>query len=241
MKPGKAIVIGASSGIGRELVRQLADQGWTIAAAARREDRLREVAAEFPDRVRTYAHDVLDTEAIPALFQKMCHDLGGLDLFVYSSGAMIEVGPSEFSFSKDLPMIEVNVTGAVAWLNEAATRFQSAQHGSIVGIGSVAGDRGRRGQPVYNASKAFLHAYLEALRNRLWRSGVTVVTIKPGPTDTEMTATNRMTRTMPVGVAVQRIMRVLDRQGEHYLSLPHRLIFAVVKRLPGAIFRRLKM
>src|SRR5258708_35076601 len=76
----------------------------------------------------------------------------------------------------------------MAWLNEAAPRFARAGEGTIIGISSVSGDRGRRGQPAYCASKAALDTYLEALRNRLRRRGVTVVTVKPGPVDTPMTA-----------------------------------------------------
>lgn len=239
MKPGKAIVVGASSGIGRELVRQMAQAGWKVAAVARRGDRLQELVAEFPDRVLLAVHDVREIDQVPELFQELCRQLGGLDLLVYSSGVMNEVGLQEYSLEKDRPMIDVNVTGAVAWINEAATRFQGTRHGSILGIGSVAGDRGRKGTPVYAATKSFLHTYLEALRNRLHRYGVTVTTIKPGPVDTEMTARLRLRRTMPVEHAARVILSRLGRQGEFYLSPIHGLAFYVLKRLPGSVFRRL--
>jgi short-subunit dehydrogenase len=83
-------------------------------------------------------------------------------------------------------MVEVNLIGAMAWLNPIAEMFQSAKAGQIVGIGSVAGDRGRVGNPGYNTSKAGLTTYLEALRNRLTRHGVNVLTVKPGFMKTEM-------------------------------------------------------
>src|SRR5579862_662779 len=187
----RAIVVGASSGIGEALARQLAAGGCQVALVARRHEELARIAGEInaggADLARCYAHDVLETDCAPALFQQITHDLGGLDLVIYAAGVMPRLADDEYSFAKDRAMIEVNVLGAIAWLNEAAQRFARAGAGTIIGIGSVAGDRGRRGQPVYCASKAALDTYLESLRNRLGRFGVRVVTIKPGPVDTPMT------------------------------------------------------
>jgi decaprenylphospho-beta-D-erythro-pentofuranosid-2-ulose 2-reductase len=154
-----AIVIGASSGIGREIARQLAESGCSVAILARRKERLDELASALGERVFAYAHDVTDYESVPALFLEITGRLGGLDLVVYASGLMPAVEVDEFNFEKDRKMVEVNDLGAVAWLNQAAARFQNTNHGTILGIGSVAGDRGRMKQPVYNASKAFLHVY----------------------------------------------------------------------------------
>lgn len=180
-------------------------------------------------------------EEVPALFLEVTKQLGGLDMIVYAAGVMPAVGPTEFNTLKDRDMIEVNLLGAVAWLNEAATRFENTRHGTIVGIGSVAGDRGRYGQPVYNATKAALATYLEALRNRLSRLGVRVTTIKPGPVATEMTAALNLKGAMPVQEAARRILILAPRGGEQYLSLKHRIIFYVLKRVPSPIFRKLKI
>ena len=89
---------------------------------------------------------------------------------------MPRVGPEEYDTEADAETIAANFTGAVAWLNEAAPRFAKAGAGTIVGISSVAGDRGRRGNPVYGATKAALNAYLESLRNRIEYKGAFVVT-----------------------------------------------------------------
>lgn len=238
-QPKHALVVGASSGIGRELARQLAQQGCKVAAVARRKDRLDELAAEFPGRVLPFEHDVRNYAEVPELFQRIASDLGGLDLVIYASGVMPEVGLAEYSFDKDRDMIEVNVLGAIAWLDQAATRFHSAKHGAIVGVGSVAGDRGRAGQPVYNASKAFVATYLEALRNRLSKHGVVVSTVKPGPVATEMTARVGLKPKMSAEEAARRILRKGLRTGEHYLVPTHRLIFYILKRIPSPLFRRL--
>lgn len=236
-----AIVVGASSGIGAELVRQLAQSGTKVAAVARREERLHALEASFPDRVAPFMHDVLDTGEVPELFQRITDALGGLDLIVYAAGIMPEVGVHEYDTEKDLSIFATNVDGAIAWLNQAAQRMDRTGHGTIVGIGSVAGDRGRMGQPAYNASKAALATYLEALRNRLDRRGVKVVTVKPGPVQTEMTAHLHFKNAMSAAEAARRILEVSGRTGEHYLKPAHRLAFYIVKRIPSPIFRRMSL
>lgn len=236
-----AIVVGASSGIGLELVRQLAADGTRVAAVARRGDRLTSLAAESPDKILPFAHDVTDYDAVPALFQRITADLGGLDLIIYAAGVMPEVGAHEYSFEKDRQMIEVNVLGAIAWLDQAAVRFENTQAGTIVGIGSVAGDRGRSGQPVYNTSKAALTTYLEALRNRLAKRGVKVVTIKPGPTATEMTSHLHMKGMMDAAKVAEVILQKSKKTGEHYVKLAHRIAFAIIRNIPSGIFRKLSI
>ncbi|MFN8220837.1 MAG: SDR family NAD(P)-dependent oxidoreductase [Fimbriimonadales bacterium] len=234
-----AIIVGASSGIGMEIARQLAEQGTRVAVLARREEPLTALAAAFPDQVLPFVHDVRNTGDVPELFGEVTRALGGLELFVYAAGVMPAVQPDEFDFEKDQAIVETNVVGAMAWLDQAATRFQAVGSGTIVGIGSVAGDRGRAGQPAYNASKAALATFLEALRNRLDRKGVTVVTVKPGPVATDMTAGLNLKGAMPVDRAAAHILRKSRHPGEHYLSPVHRILFAAIRAVPGWLFRRI--
>jgi decaprenylphospho-beta-D-erythro-pentofuranosid-2-ulose 2-reductase len=236
----KAIIIGASSGIGAELAKQLAEGGALVATIARRTEMLQPLADRFPERIFPFTHDVNNIEEIPELFQKCTDTLTGLDLVIYCAGIMPAVGPHEYNTDKDLDMVNVNISGAIAWLNCAATRMEGTGHGSIIGIGSVAGDRGRSAQPVYNASKAFMHTYMEALRNRLAKKGVKIVTIKPGPTDTEMTQGMAGSK-MPVEKAAQLILHYKDRTGEHYLNPIHRIVFYIIKRIPSPLFRKTKI
>jgi short-subunit dehydrogenase len=240
MKHKTAIIIGASSGIGREIVRILASQGTIVAAVARRKPMLDELAAEFPGKVLVFEHDVLNTDEVPELFLEITKQLGGLDLFVYNSGVMPEVESSEFDFKKDMDMVNVNIVGAIAWCNQAANRFQHTKHGCLVGIGSVAGDRGRQLQPVYNASKAFLHSYMESMRNRLCRYGVIVSTIKPGPVDTDLAKHMKMKK-MSARQAAEICVSKFHKNGEHYLAFFHRFAFYIIKRIPSPIFRKLKL
>lgn len=236
-----AIVVGASSGIGREIALQLAASGCRVGVVARRVDRLEELAAAFPDTVHVAQHDVRDPEAVPALFQELTGRLGGLDLVVYAAGVMPAVGRDEFEFDKDRSIFEVNVLGAMAWLDQAAIRFGATGHGTIVALGSVAGDRGRVGQPAYNASKAALATFMEALRNRLSRKGVTVTTVKPGPVATEMTEGLELKKAMPAETAARLVLAKSGSGREVYLSPVHAAIFAIIRAIPSAVFRRLDL
>jgi short-subunit dehydrogenase len=245
----KAIVVGASVGIGAALVHELAHAGYSVAAVSRREAELQQMAtaintaATGPNRVLTYTHDVADFEAIPALFQTIAGDLGGLDLIIYNAGVMPAVAPDEYSFEKDKLMIDVNLLGAMAWLGQAAVRFSRAKKGRIVGISSIAGDRGRRQNPGYNVSKAAFTTYLEALRNRLSQHGVTVTTIKPGFIQTAMLDNApRVFWVISAPEAARQIMRAI-RHKRQSVYIPWRwgLVSLVMRMIPSVIFRRLNM
>lgn len=242
----KAIIVGASSGIGEALAQLLTSQGCQVALVARRAEVLQQVAERLnagrKDLVRVYPHDVCDTEAVPALFQKITHDLGGLDMIIYAAGVMPAVEPEEYNFEKDRQMLEVNLLGAVAWLNQAAQRFERAKEGTIVGISSVAGERGRKSMPVYCTSKAAFTTYLEALRNRIARYGVKVVTVKPGPVDTPMTQGLKMPLMIPVEQAAQGILKAAQRgSGNAYVPGIWRWIFLIIRNVPSIIFRKLNL
>lgn len=241
-----ALVVGASSGIGEALARRLAAAGGKVALVARREEDLRRIALEIDsaageERALAFPHDVLDFEAVPALFQEIARALGGLDLVVYAAGMILPVEPDEYDTVKDLEMLRVNLLGAVAWLNPAADRFARLGRGSIVGIGSVAGDRGRSPNPVYGTSKAGLHTYLEALRNRVARQGVKVVTIKPGFVDTAMTrGKDGLFWLISPDRAAETILRAARRGAvTAYVPARWRLVMAILRAIPSFIFARL--
>jgi short-subunit dehydrogenase len=238
----RAIVIGASSGLGAALVRHLAHHRYTVAAVARREAELAALRdAVGRDAVCPYVHDVTETDQVPLLFDQITRDLGGLDLIIYVAAVQPPVALHEYNFEKDEAMIRTNLLGAIAWLNLAANRFERAKHGHIVGISSIAGDRGRVGGPVYNASKAGLDTYLEALRNRLTRHGVTVTTIKPGFIDTELL--KNAARTFWVISPEEAAARTYDaiRRGRQVAYIPSRwrLVSLAVRSMPSVIFRHL--
>lgn len=236
----RAIVIGASSGIGAALVAELAKQGYTVAALARRKKQLTAVCQSIPNAI-PYPHDVTDYDAIPAQFDQIVQDLGGLDLIIYVAGVQPAVALTEYNSQKDKTMIEVNLMGAIAWLNLAAIRFERARKGSIVGVSSIAGDRGRVGSPVYNTSKAALNTYLEALRNRLSKKGVTVTTIKPGFVDTVLleNAPKTFWVISPEEAAAEIVQAIQKKRQIVYVPAKWSVVGMVVRHIPSFIFRRL--
>jgi decaprenylphospho-beta-D-erythro-pentofuranosid-2-ulose 2-reductase len=244
----RGIIIGASDGIGAALARRLAQQGYSLALLARRQDKLDLLCGEINQRsqegrTRPYVHDVLDYEKAPGLLRKIVADLGGLDLVVFVAGVNYPPGGiDKYNFANDRRMIETNLLGAMAWLTPVAEMFQSAKAGQIVGVSSVAGDRGRVGNPGYNTSKAGLSTYLEALRNRLTRHGVNVLTVKPGFVETEMIKAAQGPTPFKITTekAVEDIWRAMSsRRQVVYTPSIWRWIMLAIQHTPSFIFRRL--
>lgn len=241
-----AILVGASSGIGAALARQLAAEGYTLALLARRIDLLEGLCAEINAaageiRALPYEHDVCEYAAVPVLLERILSELGGIDLFVYNAGISLPSGLHHFEFEKDRRVTEVNYLGALAWLNPVATLFDQRRSGQIVGISSVAGERGRIGNPAYNASKAALTCYLEGLRNRLTRRGVHVLTVKPGYVLTEMTAgvKNPLFAISAEGAAEAIRAAIRRRAQSVYIAPIWSLVMFVVRSIPSFLFRRM--
>lgn len=244
----RAIIVGASSGIGAALARELARQEYYLALIARREEKLKAICAEInedsdPENAVYYVHDVTSYDEVPALFQQISRDLGGLELLVYSAGHQESMTFDEYDFVKDKAMVEVNLLGAMAWLGQAAQRFERDHQGQICAISSIAGDRGRRLNPGYNAGKAGLDTYLEALRNRVARYGVTVTTVKPGFVDTDLLAhAPRTMWVMSPESAARQIWKAIRRR-KQTVYIPGRWRYAmwIIKYMPSFLFRRLSI
>jgi len=244
----RAVIVGASSGLGEALAHELAGQGFYLALLARREERLKNICSKIneddnPDRASYYVHDVTDYEKIPALFQQITRELGGLDLFIYSAGHQESMTFDEYNFQKDKAMVEVNLLGAMSWLSQASLRFERAKAGQICGVSSIAGDRGRRLNPGYNTSKAGLTTYLEALRNRVARYGVTVTTVKPGFMDTALLvhATKTMWVISPESAAQQIWKAIGKKKQTVYVPGRWRTVMLIIKYIPSFLFRRLSI
>ncbi len=244
----RAIVVGASDGIGAALAHRLAREGYLLALLARRADKLDSLCSEINQssgeaRARAYPHDVAEYEKVPFLLRRIVADLGGLDLVVFVAGVNHPPGGlDKYDFDNDRRMVEVNLIGAMAWLNPVAEMFQSAGAGQIVGVASVAGDRGRVANPGYNTSKAGLATYLEALRNRLTRRGVNVLTVKPGFVKTEMlrTAQGATPFAIPPERAAEDIWKAIQKRKQVIYTAPiWRWIMLAIQHTPSFIFRRL--
>ena len=242
----RGLIVGACGGLGTALARKLAREGYALALLARRGDCPADVAAELNadgvTRALAYEHDVTSYAEVPSLLKKIIADLGGLDLLIYNAGINLPPGLEKLNAENDIKMVEVNLLGAIAWLAPVGDLFKGAKSGTIVGISSVAGDRGRIANPGYNTSKAGLTAYLEALRNRFTRHGVHVLTVIPGFMQTDMlkAAQGGTFFVVPPERAAEDIYKaILKRKQVIYTHSIWRWIMLVIKHVPSVIFRRM--
>jgi short-subunit dehydrogenase len=242
----RGLIIGASSGMGAALARRLRREGYSLALVARRKTELNSLCTEINQGSQetcalAYVHDVSDYNAVPELLRRIVADLGGLDLVIYAAGVNFPPGLDGYNFDGDRQMLEINLIGAFAWLNPVAAMFHSAKRGQIVGISSVAADRGRVGNPGYNTSKAGLATYLEALRNRLTRHGVNVLTVKPGFVQTDMLkAAQKVMFPITAEKAADDIwLAIRARKQQIYTPWFWSWIMLAIRNIPSVLFRRM--
>ncbi|HEV2238755.1 MAG TPA: SDR family NAD(P)-dependent oxidoreductase [Ktedonobacterales bacterium] len=241
-----ALVIGASSGIGAALARQLVARGYRVALVARRHADLEALAASLNAGAAggpvafAYPHDVTAYHEAPMLFSRIAGDLAPLRLIIYAAGVMTRA-PIGANFAGEHAMLETNTVGAMRWLSLGADYLAQHGGGALVGVSSVAGDRGRPGNGAYMASKAALSAYLDSLRFKLRGTGVRVVTIKPGFVATPMTAGLTMPRRLTVSpdVVARRIAGAAGGNGVVYVPGIWRPIMWLVRHLPAAVVARM--
>lgn len=256
--PG-ALIVGASSGIGAALARRLVARGWRVALVARQRERLDALCAELnnlPAAAKSpakadvsdgrwvaaaYAYDVTETSGAAALFARIAEDVAPLRLVIYAAGTMPRVTTGQ-SFDDERAIVEVNVIGALRWLGLAADYLEREGRGTLVGISSVAGDRGRPGNGAYMAAKAALSTYLDALRYRLQPHGVRVLTAKPGYVATDMTAGLKLPKPLTISAdrAAAGILRAVDRgRAVAYVPGYWSPIMRLVRALPRSAVARM--
>lgn len=242
------MIVGASVGVGAALARKMANEGYTLALVSRQKDKLNALCGEINSSLNqtcalSYVHDVSNYDEVPELLRRIVADLGGLDTVVFMAGINYPPGGvDKYNFENDRKMVEVNLIGGMAWLTPVAEMFQNAKAGQIVGISSVAGDRGRIGNPGYNTSKAGLATYLEALRNRLTRHGVNVLTVKPGFVKTEMlkAAQGATPFAITPEKAADDIYNAMRKRKQLiYTASIWQWIMLIIRHIPSVIFRRL--
>ena len=180
------IIIGASSGIGAELARQLARRVYNLGLAARRVALLDEIAGTLSTNVITRSMDVSAPESAMNILRSMILEFGEIDLFVISSGTGHENPLLEWELERET--IVANLLGFAAIANVAAEHLVTRGSGTLVGISSIAAVRGNGGAPAYGAIKAFISHYLAALRHKFAKLGsqVTILEVQPGFVDTAM-------------------------------------------------------
>ncbi len=235
----KALVSGATSGIGRALVLTLLQEGYRVAAIGRRRERLEELKAIAPDKVIIYEIDLRQIDGLPERLSSLLAELGGLDLCVVNAG--IGRRNPDLHTEPELETIAVNVTAFVAMATWAADVFLKQGSGHLVGLSSVAAFWGNSRSPAYNASKAFELRYLQGLNSNLREKGICVTDVRPGYVATEMTAQNtEMFWVATPERAAELIFRGIERKKRVvYVTRRWRFIAWAMRLLPYHVYRRL--
>jgi short-subunit dehydrogenase len=239
----RIFITGASTGIGEALARHYAGPETAIGLFARRRDLLEKLAAGLPGRTAIYPADITDIAAIGASAQDFTARFGAPDLVIANAGISVGTHGDELAdVDKLRRVLDVNVAGLAATMAAFAPAMRAAGGGTLCGIASVAGFRGIPGAGAYSSSKAAAIAWLEALRNELAGSGVSVVTICPGYIDTPMTQVNKypMPFLITAEDAAARFARAIAAK-RRLAVIPWQmaLVSLLLRALPGALYDRL--
>jgi len=243
---GAVLILGATSAIARATATAFAARGDSLYLASRDEEELRRIAADLRLRYGVKVHcgffDAEATETHETFFNSVVAHLQDLSGVVLAFGYLGDQRAAR-DFKEGAKVIAANFTGAASILGHCANHFESLQSGFIIGISSVAGDRGRQSNYVYGAAKGALDLYLQGLRNRLHASGVRVITIKPGFVDTAMTyGLPGMFLVASPQYIGERIVAALGRSADVvYLPWFWRYIMLMIRLIPEFVFKRMKL
>ena len=236
----KAIVIGASSGIGRALAKILFQNGYELGVMARRLPLLEDLCNELGRDVFIGKIDAMDTDEAMRILEEFIEAMGGVDLVVISAGTGDVNENLDWFIEKET--ILTNATGFAALANVAVRHFMEKGSGHLVGISSVAALRGGKESPAYNASKAFMSNYLEGLRQKMFSAKlpITITDVKPGFVETAMAKGEGIFWAAPAEKAAMQIYRAISRKASHiYITRRWRLIAWLLKAMPGRLYERL--
>jgi len=239
------LLLGATSDMAVAIARKFANEGFTVTLAARNLEKLKPIESDIQIRhhaaVSSVAFDALNFKSHQAFYD-------GLqikpDVAICVFGLLGDQTLAQSDWKSCEEILGSNYTGAVSILNVIANDFEKRKSGVIVGISSVAGDRGRQSNYFYGSAKAGFTAYLSGLRNRLFASGVHVLTVKPGFVKTKMIENLKtpgpITGT-PEGVALKVYKAVMNKKDVIYVLPIWRWIMLVIKYIPEGIFKKLKL
>ena len=241
----KILIAGATSAIAHEAAKCFARDGAEFFLVGRRAEKLETVAQDLKvrgaKRVDTCLLDLADLERHQELMDTAIATLDGLDTVLISYGTLGNQQKCEQSVEETLKEFTTNCTSVISLLTLLGNYFEQQRRGCICVVTSVAGDRGRRSNYVYGTTKGAVSLFLQGLRSRLHKAGVSVITIKPGLVDTPMTAALKKgplfasPRTVGTGIykAIKQHREVV------YLPWYWRYIMLIVKSMPEVVFKRL--
>jgi decaprenylphospho-beta-D-erythro-pentofuranosid-2-ulose 2-reductase len=240
----RVVILGATSGIAEAAARIWAARGARFALVARNPEKLSAVAADLKARgaamAETIVADCADAD-VPATLKRIVEALGGIDIVLLAYALPGDQQACERAPEATAEVLRTNFTSAATWCLAAASILEAQGSGALVVIGSVAGDRGRRSNYIYGASKAGLGALVEGIAHRLARSGARAVLIKPGFVDTPMTAaiaTKGLLWAKPEAVAGTIVAAAEHGPPVVYAPWFWRGIMLIVRNTPARLFHK---
>lgn len=243
--PPRAIILGATSGIAEATARIYAAEGAALLLAARNAGRLGQLAADLrlrgAARVKTAVLDLADADPARHLAD-FATTLGGVDHIIIAYGVLLDQAKAEQDGARAAEMIAVNFASTAGWALAAANLLEAQGSGSLVVLGSPAGDRGRRKNYIYGATKAGVATLVQGIAHRFAGMGPRAVVLKPGPTATAMTDNlpGRRSRLATPEEIAHAVRRAADRGGPvQYAPAKWRLIMRIVREIPAPIFDKL--
>lgn len=236
----KAIIVGATSGIGREVSKRLLQEGWKIGIAGRRKALLEELQASSPERVEIQVLDVTHPEAAADL-HRLIEKLGGMDLFLLSSG--IGAQNPELNSELEISTVRTNAEGFVRMVTAAYAYFRTQQTGHLAVISSIAGTKGLGVAPAYSATKRFQNTYMEALAqlSHLEKSGICFTDIRPGFVATDLL---KGSKKYPLRMSADRVASHIVRALQHkrrvaVIDWKYRILVFFWRLIPRKLWERL--
>jgi short-subunit dehydrogenase len=235
-----AIIIGASSGIGRALAVTLSLDGYRVGVVARRTDLLAQLQAELSGPCVIKTVDVSQPDLAMPVLRELVEEMGDVELFIVGAGTGSDNPTLDWEPERDT--IAVNVLGFAAMVNVAVAHLEKRGSGHLVGISSLAALRGNRVAPAYSASKAFVSNYLEGVRYRFKKSKLPIVVtdVQPGFVDTRMAGGGRLFWVAsPEKAARQIVAAIRGRKRRVYITRRWRLIAWLMRVAPDVLYSKL--
>ena len=236
----KAIIVGASSGIGKGVARLLSDNNYKVGITGRRTNLLNELRNEKPGQYFVRSFDITNIPDIKRNLNELVAELGGLDLLVLSAGTGDINETLDFEIEKRT--IDTNVSGFTAIADWAFNFFEKQNSGYLAAISSIGGLRGNRQAPSYSASKAYQINYLEGLRQKASKTGfpIYITDIRPGFVNTDMAKGDGIFWLSDVTEVSKQIYEaILAKRKIVYVSKRWKIIAVLLKFLPNWIFDKM--
>jgi short-subunit dehydrogenase len=236
----KAVIIGASSGIGKELAIILSKEGYVIGLAARRIELLQALQKDLATETFIKYINLCQADEAMNNLNDLIQEMGGIDLIIICSGT----GYLNFNLNwqEEKETIDVNIIGFAAMVNVAVKHFLKSGTGHIVGISSIAALRGSGQCPSYNASKAFVSNYLEGIRCKVKKmnANILITDIKPGLVDTAMAKGEGLFWVAsPEKAAMQIYQKIKHKKESAYITKRWRIIAYLIKLMPNWLYYKL--